>query len=293
MQHHPNFRSATCLLATLILSAGYLLAQDITRLAIHDAREDANTPLCCLSGADTHPDGNLVIISDRGVMFEARVNLTENHLTVTRAVPLTLSDGKGLPKRRADAEGLAILPTGEAFISFERRHRIAQYNGALGVRAWDAPHLTTLSDNGGLEALAVDARGMLWAIPETPQGKGFPLLTLKDGLWAQVGMIPREGSFLPVGADFDDRGRLYVLERDFSLLRFRSRLRRITFSGSREIEIDTLFESNTGNYDNLEAVTIHKMPGGGLAALMISDDNAKFFQQTQAIYIRIPDETSP
>jgi len=35
------------------------------------------------------------------------------------------------------------------------------------------------------------------------------------------------------------------------------------------------------------------MPGGGLAALMISDDNAKFFQETQAIYIRIPDETSP
>lgn len=293
MQNHPNFCSATILLATLILSAGSLLAQDITYLDIHDVREDANTPLCCLSGADAHPDGNLIMVSDHGVMFEARVNLTENHLTVTRALPLTLSDGKGLPKRRADAEGLAILPTGEAFISFERRHRIAQYNGALGVRAWAAPHHTTLSDNGGLEALAVDARGTLWAIPETPQGEGFPLLTLKDGLWAQAGTLPRNGSFLPVGADFDDRGRLYVLERDFSLLRFRSRLRRITFPRSQEAQIETLFESNTGDYDNLEAVTIHKMPGGGLAALMISDDNAKFFQQTQAIYIRIQDETSP
>jgi len=277
---------AACLLAIAALPA----TAEPVRLEIVEARAGANFPkICCLSGADTLPDGSLLIVSDKSTLFEADLNAEAGRLTLTHSAPLTLSNGTPLPKWRADAEGVAIGPGGDLHISFEGDHRVARYDGARGVSSAPAPQNLDLPENGGLEALAVDAGGTLWAIPETASGAGFPLLRLSDSHWDAAGALPASGGYLPVGADFDAAGALYVLERKFSFLRFQGRVRRLTL-GSGGIEgVETVWEGAPGAYDNLEAIVVIEGGGQPKSLLMISDDNGLPVQETQAVLLVLPE----
>ena len=76
-----------------------------------------------------------------------------------------------------------------------------------------------------------------------------------------------------------------LLERDFTGLGFRSRLRRVNPDGSGE---ETLLTTSTGTHDNLEGLDVWA-DGEGLRATMISDDNRYFFQETQFVDYRLPD----
>ena len=114
-----------------------------------------------------------------------------------------------------------------------------------------------------------------------------PLITLKGDAWEQAGTLKAEDSYLPVGADFDAAGRLYVLERDYSLISFQSRVRRITNPGRASQRVETIFESEMGEFENLEAITV---TGDQHHLLLIADGNRMPFQETQAILIRIKPE---
>ena len=50
----------------------------------------------------------------------------------------------------------------------------------------------------------------------------------------------------------------------------------------------TLLTTATGTFDNLEGIAVWA-DGSGLRATMISDDNLRFFQQTQIVDYRLPD----
>ena len=82
------------------------------------------------------------------------------------------------------------------------------------------PDFRRLQANSGLEALAIDAEGVLYAIPER-SGKlerPFPVYRLRDGRWQTQGALRRDGAFLVADAIFGPDGRLYLLERDFEWL---------------------------------------------------------------------------
>ena len=275
---------AACLLAPAALPA----AAEPVRLEIVDARAGPNLPeVCCLSGADTLPDGSLLIVSDKSTLFEAELDAGAGRLTLTHSAPLTLSDGTPLPKWRADAEGVAIGPGDKLHITFEGDHRAARYDGARGVSSAPAPTDLGLPKNGGLEALAVDAGGTLWAIPETARGTGFPLLRLTGSRWEAAGALHASGGYLPVGADFDAAGALYVLERKFSFLRFQGRVRRLTLGPGGIEGIETVWEGAPGAYDNLEALVVIEGGGQPKSLLMISDDNGLPVQETQALLLKL------
>ena len=273
------------LLAVLAIPA---TAAEVTRLDIVDARKaDSQPKVCCLSGADTSPSGALLIVSDKSTLFNAQLDASAGTLTLTISTPLTLSNGAPVPGGRADAEGVAIGFGGATHISFEGRHRVALYDEARGVSSAPAPSKLNLPENGGLEALAVDAAGALWAIPETATGAGFPLLRYAADQWETVDMLPASGGYLPVGADFDASGALYVLERRFSFFKFRSRVRRLTLGTDGIAATGTVWESETGAFDNLEALVVVEGAGQPKALLMISDDNAMPFQETQALLLEL------
>ena len=273
------------LLAVLAIPA---TAAEVTRLDIVDARKaDSQPKVCCLSGADTVPGGALLIVSDKSTLFNAQLDASAGTLTLTISTPLTLSNGAPVPGGRADAEGVAIGFGGATHISFEGRHRVALYDEARGVSSAPAPSKLNLPENGGLEALAVDAAGALWAIPETATGAGFPLLRYAADQWETVDMLPASGGYLPVGADFDASGALYVLERRFSFFKFRSRVRRLTLGTDGIAATGTVWESETGAFDNLEALVVVEGAGQPKALLMISDDNAMPFQETQALLLEL------
>jgi len=143
-----------------------------------------------------------------------------------------------------------------------------------------------LRDNAGFEALAVDAAGALYALPEDNRGDQIPLYKYQDGTWRIAAYLENDSPFVPVGADFDDEGRLYLLERTVTPLGFRTRLRRIELSGDQASAV-TLLQTLPARYDNLEALTVWRDAIGRTRVMMISDDNFLSVQETQVIELTI------
>lgn len=129
-----------------------------------------------------------------------------------------------------DAEGLACArpaPRASCDISFEVIHRVAYFSDPEAA-AKNRPRpamITALQRNSGLEALAMDPEGRLLAIPERSGdlARPFPVLRLENGRWSIPFALRRDPPYLVVGADFGPDGKLYVLERHFTTIAFRSR----------------------------------------------------------------------
>ena len=85
-----------------------------------------------------------------------------------------------------------------------------------------------------------------------------------------------------VGADFDDKGQLYLLERAVSPLGFRSRIRRFDLNAPALGETQ-LMTSSPGRFDNLEALSVWRDPEGNTRLTLISDDNFLPIQRTQIV----------
>ncbi|MBF9045532.1 hypothetical protein LSUCC0031_00210 [Rhodobacterales bacterium LSUCC0031] len=289
MKHLSRLALILAIVARTAVDANPAAAQSVIALEIIDGRADQSISICCLSGVDFTSNGDIAIVSDKGVMFDARISDEVTSLTVTASHHLLNQGGSPLSRERSDAEGLAITPDGRMFISLERQHRIDEFRNRQTVQSWPIPRAIALPPNGGLEALAVDADGTLWTLSETPIRGGFPLLELRDGEWKERGSLPQSGRFLPVGADFDASGRLYILERSNQLWRFQSRIRRINIPTEDEKDIEILWESALGEYDNLEGIALLDNPTRDIHLLLVSDDNRMPLQTTQVLLLRLGD----
>lgn len=203
-------------------------------------------------------------------------------------------NGQVLSDPMDDSEGLAIAPDGKLYISFELENRVAQYNPD-GSWAADLPRPKEFGEmvgNWGLESLAAGPDGALYTMPEGDvRGVGsIPVYRYGDGRWTRPFTLPEDHTWRPVDADFDARGRLYVLERDFwGLIGFRTRLRQITFDGEKVLADRVLVETPAGRFENLEGLSIWQDAGGGVHATMVSDNNFIFTQHTEFVDYRIND----
>jgi len=244
------------------------------------------------SGIEVLPDGaRFIALSDRGRITEGRfIRDARGIITGIEAGPLVpLGDGSGgvLTPRRSDSEGLALAPDGEVFISFEGAARVRTETGPEGV-----PHALPIPDafrrmqhNSALEALAIAPDGSLYTLPER-SGKldrPFPVYRYDGADWSVAFDLPRTGPFLPVGADFGPDGLLYILERDFTGLGFRTRIRRMATDGSALEELLV-----TGRHDNLEGISVWQ-DDDGLRITMISDDNFNWLQRTEIVEYALRD----
>lgn len=249
-------------------------------------------------GADFH------VISDRGTIVWGNVERNKrgliSHFSQSGKTRLKDSEGNPLPETwLADAEGLAIDHQGRIWVSFEGRHRIARYDTPdstpLVIFAPEEVRKKLLP-NSGIEALAIAPDGAVIGIAEYSASMTTPFpvwrWTEDDG-WTEPWSIPREGNWLPVGADFGPDGRLYVLERDFlGFMGFSSRLRSFDWGHDGPENGIELMRSTAAQYDNLEGVSVWH-DGNDIRITMISDDNFFFLQRTEVVEFRLTEGSDP
>lgn len=241
-----------------------------------------------LSGAEISGDGKrLIVITDRGRILEAEIIRAAGKITslrINHAVALRDANGKTLIKPFTDAEGLAIGASGDIFVSFEGQHRVARLDIANGVTypTAVASDFASFIENSGLEALATNPDGKLFAIPEGSQTAAFPIYVYDGADWTVGAHLPKRGPFVPVGADFDAKGLLYLLERAVTPLGFRSRIRRFDLSKA-DLAEKTLLKTFPARFDNLESITVWQDSEGRTTLTLISDDNFLPIQETQIL----------
>jgi hypothetical protein len=251
------------------------------------------------SALELSSDGTqITVISDRGTFSTGQISRdTQGMIAKVDLAPLRYLKGKTntpLALKRNDSEGLAIAADGTAYVSFEGAARVLRYAKLDGVaeNLPSPPAFEKLQINSALEALAIDADGTLYTIPERSgdEERPFPIYRFKDGAWDNTLALPRVAGFLPVGADFGPDGKLYVLERQFhGLSGFSSRLSRYAMGADKLGAAQVLMQSPVGFHDNLEGVSIWRDGAGVLRATMIADDNFLPFLSSGLVEYRLPD----
>ena len=247
-----------------------------------------------MSGLEISDDGRrFVALSDRGTLWEGAIRRRAGRIidiTPERTTMLRISDGSPVTGNTGDSEGLALAPDGTIYVSFEGLTRLAAYPDVTGpaIRLPRDPSFNGMQVNASLESLAIGPDGALYTVPERSgrPTRPFPVYRLMDRVWTVPFTIPRDDAFLPVGADFGPDGLFYLLERDFTGLGFRSRVRRMALDGT---GIETLLETRTGLHDNLEGISVWRDDTGAIRMTLIADDNFKFFQTTEVVEYRVAD----
>lgn len=246
------------------------------------------------SGLDVDDDGlGFQMVSDKGIWIKSRFIREQgdgNIIGVESFEPIILKgrNTDWLPQIWDDAEGLAIGPGKQFFVSFEGNHRVWRYNNATD-RATDLPQhpdFAGMQNNSSLEVLAIDSDGALYTLPERSGvlTRPFPVYRFKDNKWNQPFALPRRPPFLPVGGDFGPDGSFYLLERHLTgVFGFQSRVRRFSFKDDIVSKEEILFKSRTGRHDNLEGIAVWRDDDGQIRLTMVSDDNFKAFQRTEIV----------
>lgn len=244
-----------------------------------------------LSGIELDAQGSeAFLLSDRGWLFKADIARDAD----ARPMGVTIRDTLRLrhtgETRHPDSEGVAGLADGTFLISTENPTRLLMYR--WGHRDPDyAPEIPTqrdLEDNRGLEALALEPGGAAVALFETPDGAGYPVYRFENGAWSRGPSVPATVDFSVVGADFDSAGRLYILERAFSLLGFRTQVRRVDLRTD-PVGTEMVLQTRLGEFDNLEGIAVSRTPEGETRITLISDDNFLHILRTELVEFHIKD----
>lgn len=262
------------------------------------------------------PSGrSLLAISDAGSWLKANLDYDGRRLKGLSDVvlgPILGADGRPLgDNRERDSEGMALIDggprQGTAYISFERKHRIARYpftterfgppTGAIPLPA----AAKAMSANRGIEAMAFIPAGKL---------KGT-LVAFAEGLTDRAGnlqgwliggpspggiVVKRLGGFDITDAAALPDGGLVVLERRFRFSEgIKMRIRRIAASELKRgasISGEVLLEADDSlNIDNMEAIAAHRGASGETVLTLMSDDNFSALQRTLIMQFALPGTT--
>ena len=253
-----------------------------------------------LSGIEVPEDGSgFLAVGDRGWWLEGDFERDARNdaitgVTIRRLEPIIGQNGFPVSARRvgdwSDAEGLALASDNTAYVSFERWAHVSRFKEPFARENWikDHPTFYDHADNWQLEAAAIDPDGRLFVFSEKPLIEGFPIYRLGDnGLFVIDGYLPERDVFAIVGADFDEDGTLYILERKLVVgLWWQSRIRRVRIGTTLD---ETIWTSERGEFDNLEGLAVWR-DQYGLRLTLVSDDNGSERLSTEFVEFRVIEE---
>lgn len=249
-----------------------------------------------LSGLEVSSDGQFfTAVGDRGYWVSGRLEREDGQIVgvgIDELRAILGNNGYPVSARQTgdwqDAEGLAIAEDGTAWVSFERWAHVSRYDDGLsGSGSWieDHPTFYEHADNWQLEALALAPDGTLYTFSEKPLANGFPIYRLgADEKWSIDGYLPEQDLFSIVGADFDDNGDLYLLERKLIMgIWWQNRIRRVRLDGSLD---EILWTGERGEYLNLEGIALWR-DNGELRVTLVADENGALDDPTQFVEFRL------
>lgn len=251
-----------------------------------------------LSGLEIDDGGHeFLTISDTGVayfgVFERVADGAITDVMLLQARELLFEGGQRPEKKKdRDTEGLASLAPEQLYISAESKARLLRYDDNNPQPTFAPLPLAGARTplNMGFEALAIDATGALFALPEGSANIRAPFDLFKrraNGDWSVIYQLPRHGGFRPVGADFGKDGHLYVLSRAFNGFAFASQIQRILFKDGTPSAHQMLFTSPFGQFDNLEGLATWQAGPDDLRLYAVSDDNFSGAQSTIIVEFQV------
>lgn len=254
----------------------------------------------------------LLAVSDIGTWLSARLvyrNGRMEKLTNARIGKIKGLGGKLLKgKFASDSESIAMVTpgavAGKAYISFERRHRIAVHRvtaDGIGpaIRHMKLPgQVRSAKGNSGIEGITVmragPAKGSVLAFTEEYLAEnGDHLGWLIGGPRPGRVTLKRYNGFAITDLANLGNGDVVVLERKFRFTEgVKTRLRRIKASQIRagaELDGKVLLESDdVREIDNMEGLAVHQDEGGRDILTIISDNNFnQRFQRTLLMQFRL------
>ena len=242
---------------------------------------------------------HLYMVGDKGVLyrFEASFSDTIEILSPLDAHVLTKEKGKRF-KKKVDSEGLAFDTKGHLLISFERKPKIGTFD-LKGQRLTRHTLPNPLShrkhyrsSNKMLESVAWHPRyGILTAaeLPLKKKRRGIQTIySLKGKQWHFLAEPEKKSAITAI--EVMDDGNLLILERAYTKLtepRYTT-LKKLYLNRCKKglCHTKVLAKMNSAlgwkidNFEGLTRVAPHRY-------LMISDDNANFFQRTLLIYFEV------
>ena len=244
---------------------------------------DLNIPeLGGLSAIEMHQNGkNFVTISDKGQYFQG--NIVRNStgeiidLKIYKSGTLLNSLGEPLSGRNTDSESLTTTKNEGFYISFESNHRVMFHRSLSSAATFLPRHkdFKEFSSNKGLEALAANSSGEIFAIPEEPlkDQNDFPIYKLLGENWSIFDHFPTSGTFLVTDAVFLPDNDLLILERDYDWNSgFKMQLRILNLGKNTITGQTVLLRLNSGLH-NHEGLSIWQDESKNFFITSISDNN--------------------
>ena len=243
------------------------------------------------SGLVIQDDGSeALILTDKSFFFVLKLKRNDDDFltgySLIRKGRILSSKGEPLNGRNTDSESIVIDENNNYYISFESNHRIMMHTKVEGAGVFIPKHpmFRKLSVNKGIEALAIDNKDRLIAIPEKPPLgiSDIPIFRLQNNKWEIIKYIKFKDDFLVTDAEFLPQGLLLILERKFSWTQgFKTRFRLISLNDFDNKKPITVFTSAANQFDNLEGMTLWKDKKGAIRILTVSDDNFHPLQQSE------------
>lgn len=221
--------------------------------------------------------------------------------------PIISPDGTPFSgKHESDTEGLAVPlgtdpRTAPVLVSFERHHRIRQFNLArdgFEARAEVVPDfgtLTNLINNKGLEALTYLADGSLLALSEESLNADGHIVGVRlTETHATPVLLRQHLPYMLTDLATLPNGDIVTLERHYSVLAGVSLLmRRIpaaALEDSAPLDGEVLLEANNSrSIDNMEGLSIRQTADGTSLLYLISDNNFNPLQRTLLLVFALQD----
>lgn len=236
-----------------------------------------------LSGLALQDAGRgLVAVSDAGLLLEAK--LTRDAAGALAKVELLAADrfldnfGRPAVGFQSDAEAIRIDADGSILVSFEGYARVARFHPPdmmpAPLNEWD--RFQTLWGNEGMEALAIDTEGRILTVLEAPLADGaYSTLAYRGGkTWTDGPRLASDGQFSATDADFGPDGRLYLLERKFSVLwGYQTRISAYAVNGEGFAPPRILLLTDMGTWGDFEGMDVWTDPQGRTISTLIADNN--------------------